>query len=81
MAGVDVFSLQPLAVDRMGTLHDPIKVPSVFDERMIGCAGFPIDSHDLLWYKSAPDSLPSLNTGFERPLISLPYFLKQRQGR
>ncbi|CED84102.1 Cytochrome c oxidase, subunit Vb/COX4 [Phaffia rhodozyma] len=50
MAGIDVFDMKPVLVDRMGTMADPIPVHAIIDERLVGCTGYPVDSHDLLWY-------------------------------
>ncbi|KAK0524846.1 Cytochrome c oxidase subunit 4 [Tilletia horrida] len=47
--GVDVFDLKPLDASRVGTLKDPIKVKSLFTERIIGCTGSPAGSHDTIW--------------------------------
>ncbi|KZS94220.1 cytochrome c oxidase, partial [Sistotremastrum niveocremeum HHB9708] len=47
--GVDVFGEGPLEVTRLGTPSDPIVVPSLADERVVGCTGFPVDSHDTIW--------------------------------
>ncbi|KAI0064759.1 COX5B-domain-containing protein [Artomyces pyxidatus] len=50
LEGVEVFDLEPLDASRVGTLADPIKVFSVEPDRIVGCTGFPADSHDLLWF-------------------------------
>ncbi|TDL16559.1 COX5B-domain-containing protein [Rickenella mellea] len=49
MEGVDVFDMSPLDASRLGTMKDPIAVPSLFDERIVGCTGSPADSHDVIW--------------------------------
>ncbi|KAH8921045.1 COX5B-domain-containing protein [Atractiella rhizophila] len=58
MEGEEAFDLAPLKVDRMGTMEDPIKVWSLDTERIVGCNGFPVDSHDTMWmtvrYKRRP---------------------------
>jgi len=34
----------------LGTLQDPIIVPSFgHHERIVGCSGYPIESHELTW--------------------------------
>ncbi|KAL7417267.1 cytochrome c oxidase, partial [Mrakia frigida] len=50
MAGIDVFDQKPIQMDRMGTMQDPITVNGVIDNRIIGCSGYPMDSHDLQWF-------------------------------
>ncbi|EJU05002.1 COX5B-domain-containing protein [Dacryopinax primogenitus] len=47
--GIDVFDQGPLEVNRLGTLADPIMVECLADERIVGCTGFPADSHDTIW--------------------------------
>ncbi|CCM02220.1 uncharacterized protein FIBRA_04300 [Fibroporia radiculosa] len=47
--GVEVFDLKPLDSSRIGTLADPVKVPSFEHTRIIGCTGSPAESHELLW--------------------------------
>ncbi|KLO17397.1 COX5B-domain-containing protein [Schizopora paradoxa] len=49
MEGVDVFDMKPLDASRLGTLAEPIKVQSFYPERLVGCTGFPADSHDVIW--------------------------------
>ncbi|KZP00481.1 COX5B-domain-containing protein [Calocera viscosa TUFC12733] len=47
--GIDVFDQSPLEMTRMGTMADPVLVDTLSDERIVGCTGFPADSHDTLW--------------------------------
>ncbi|OCB91686.1 CoA-transferase family III [Sanghuangporus baumii] len=49
MEGIDVFDMRALDSSRLGTMADPIKVPTFFPERLIGCTGSPADSHDIVW--------------------------------
>ncbi|KAL9609087.1 MAG: hypothetical protein Q9167_006119 [Letrouitia subvulpina] len=49
MQGIDVFDMRPLDASRKGTLEDPIMVNSFSDEQIIGCTGFPADSHATMW--------------------------------
>ncbi|KII89980.1 hypothetical protein PLICRDRAFT_53107 [Plicaturopsis crispa FD-325 SS-3] len=51
MEGVEVFDEEPLDASRLGTLADPILVPSLDVERIVGCTGFPADSHDVHWFQ------------------------------
>ncbi|KAK1924070.1 putative cytochrome c oxidase polypeptide iv mitochondrial precursor [Papiliotrema laurentii] len=47
--GVDVFDLNPIEMTRMGTLDDPISIYTLQPDRIVGCTGFPADSHDTIW--------------------------------
>ena len=69
MEGIDIFNTGPLIMTKMGTLKEPIMVPSYVswilssyslhfstnggrfqsEERIVGCSGWPVDSHDLIW--------------------------------
>ncbi|KAH9452062.1 hypothetical protein Pst134EA_025998 [Puccinia striiformis f. sp. tritici] len=51
MEGHDPFDRKPLAVNHMGTLDNPVKVFSLERTRIVGCTGFPVDSHDTLFMK------------------------------
>ncbi|KAL7009674.1 Cytochrome c oxidase subunit 4 [Cystobasidiomycetes sp. EMM_F5] len=55
MKGEDPFHMEPLDVPHMGTLKNPIKVFSLDTWRIVGCTGFPIDSHDTLYGKVTTD--------------------------
>jgi len=48
--GIKVFDDSPLDSSRLGTKANPVLVPSYDVERIIGCSGFPADSHDVLWF-------------------------------
>ncbi|TIB66777.1 hypothetical protein E3P77_02051 [Wallemia ichthyophaga] len=47
--GNEMFDMSPLVVDRMGTMKDPIMVPSLTPIRIVGSTGFPADSNDTVW--------------------------------
>ncbi|EIM22243.1 COX5B-domain-containing protein [Wallemia mellicola] len=47
--GSELFDMQPLKVDRMGTMKDPIIVPSLTPIRIVGSTGYPVDSNDTVW--------------------------------
>jgi len=49
MEGIDIFDMRPLDASRLGTLEDPIIVKSAGDEQYVGCTGFPVDSHTVVW--------------------------------
>ena len=50
LADRNIYLNQPLKVDHYGTLQDPIKVLSLYDDRVVGCSGFPKESHDTMWF-------------------------------
>ena len=54
--GRQIFLDQPLRIDRFGTLKDPILVDSNLTDhgRIVGCTGFPKDSHELWWFEVGP---------------------------
>ncbi|WFD29360.1 Cytochrome c oxidase subunit 4 [Malassezia sp. CBS 17886] len=47
--GIDVFDQEPLDASRYGTMKNPIVVPSMYPERIIGSTGFPADSFEPIW--------------------------------
>ncbi|KAF9690500.1 hypothetical protein EKO04_011431 [Ascochyta lentis] len=49
MQGVDIFDMRPLDASRLGTPEDPIVVNSAGNEQYVGCTGYPVDSHGVLW--------------------------------
>ncbi|CCX11392.1 Similar to Cytochrome c oxidase subunit 4, mitochondrial; acc. no. P06809 [Pyronema omphalodes CBS 100304] len=55
MEGIDVFDMKPLDASRKGTMEDPIVVPSFGEERYLGCTGFPVDSHTVIWLTTSKD--------------------------
>lgn len=40
---------------RTGTLDDPITVKSFGDEQYLGCTGFPVDTHNVIWLTTSRD--------------------------
>lgn len=42
-------------VEKYGTFDEPIEVPSYVGRRLVGCTGFPVDSHDLMWMWVGPE--------------------------
>ncbi|GAA5832396.1 hypothetical protein JCM11251_006436 [Rhodosporidiobolus azoricus] len=58
LKGEEAFSLEPLEVTRLGTVADPIKVFSLDHTRIIGCTGYPVDSHDTILF-TANDQKPT----------------------
>ncbi|KAK4903129.1 Cytochrome c oxidase subunit 4 [Elasticomyces elasticus] len=55
MQGVDIFDMRPLDASRKGTLDNPITVKSFGDEQYLGCTGFPVDSHVVIWLTCSRD--------------------------
>ncbi|KAH7377372.1 cytochrome c oxidase subunit VB-domain-containing protein [Pyrenochaeta sp. MPI-SDFR-AT-0127] len=49
MQGVDIFDMRPLDASRLGTMEEPITVNSAGEEQYVGCTGYPVDSHGVLW--------------------------------
>ncbi|KAJ4339641.1 Cytochrome c oxidase subunit 4 [Didymella glomerata] len=49
MQGIDIFDMRPLDASRLGTPEDPIVVNSAGNEQYVGCTGYPVDSHGVLW--------------------------------
>lgn len=45
-----LFLMDPLKVDHYGTQADPILVESLDGRRLVGCTGFPKDSHEPIWF-------------------------------
>ncbi|KAL0954890.1 hypothetical protein HGRIS_003823 [Hohenbuehelia grisea] len=57
LEGVPVFDDKPLDASRLGTKADPIKVLSYDVERIVGCTGYPADSHDIIWFNLKKDKI------------------------
>ena len=51
LAGLDLFGMDPLPSDRMGTVEDPVIIYSPEPIHYIGCSGVPADSHDTLFMR------------------------------
>jgi Cytochrome c oxidase subunit Vb len=51
LAGLDLFGMDPLPSDRMGTVDDPVIIYSTEPIHYIGCSGVPADSHDTLFMR------------------------------
>lgn len=49
LTGRNVFLNEPLKINHYGTLANPIIVDSLYEERIVGCSGFPKESHEILW--------------------------------
>merc|ERR1712072_211687 len=54
--GEDPFFMAPLQVEHMGTKANPITVKSLDHDRIIGCTGFPVDSHDTIYFPVHKDN-------------------------
>ncbi|KAF5327606.1 hypothetical protein D9619_004806 [Psilocybe cf. subviscida] len=57
LEGIPIFDDAPLDASRLGTKADPIKVYSLDEDRLVGCTGFPADSHDVYWFNVEKDKL------------------------
>jgi cytochrome c oxidase subunit 5b len=49
LEGKELFELGPLTITAFGTKKDPVMVKSVATTRLVGCTGFPIESHETVW--------------------------------
>ncbi|KAJ2660388.1 Cytochrome c oxidase subunit 4 [Coemansia sp. RSA 1200] len=49
MEGKEYFDLNPLTLEKKGTMSDPTIVPSGAASRIVGCNGAPGEDHELLW--------------------------------
>jgi cytochrome c oxidase subunit 5b len=49
MSGRPLYLLDPLRIEHYGTLKEPISVDSVVGERIVGCTGYPKESHEVVW--------------------------------
>lgn len=45
-----LYLMDPLVVDHFGTPSNPIMVESVTGQRIVGCTGYPKDSHEINWF-------------------------------
>jgi cytochrome c oxidase subunit 5b len=51
LAGLDLFGMEKLPSDRLGTVDDPVLIYSSEPIHYIGCTGIPADSHDTLFMR------------------------------
>ena len=51
LAGLDLFGMEPLPSDRLGTVDDPVLIYSSEPIHYIGCTGVPADSHETLFMR------------------------------
>ncbi|KAI8873237.1 cytochrome c oxidase, partial [Ramicandelaber brevisporus] len=51
LEGRKPWDIDPIVPAKIGTAKEPIVVESVDDFRLIGCSGFPAESHDLIWIR------------------------------
>ncbi|KAI9022340.1 cytochrome c oxidase subunit VB-domain-containing protein [Phycomyces nitens] len=49
LEGKELFDMEPLQVTHLGTPKNPIVVESHDPIRFVGCTGFPVESHDVIW--------------------------------
>ncbi|KAK4701775.1 cytochrome c oxidase subunit 5b, partial [Phenoliferia sp. Uapishka_3] len=72
LKGEEAFSTAPLEVVRMGTLDAPIEVFSLDNTRIVGCTGFPVDSHDTFLFtinKEKPTRCPECGCATKQRLV------------
>ncbi|KAL8276319.1 hypothetical protein RQP46_011285 [Phenoliferia psychrophenolica] len=75
LKGEEAFSTQPLEVTQMGTLTAPISVFSLDNTRIVGCTGFPVDSHDTILFtinKEKPTRCPECGCAYQVDYQGLP---------
>lgn len=74
LAGRPLFLTTPLSAARFGTVQEPVAVESISGERIVGCSGFPVDSHELMWFKcedgKAPGRCPECGQAFAIKLVN-----------
>ncbi|KAJ1987921.1 Cytochrome c oxidase subunit 4 [Dimargaris cristalligena] len=49
LEGREFFQMKPIPMTHMGTRKNPIIIDSVDENRIVGCSGYPAESHDMLW--------------------------------
>ncbi|EPQ28024.1 uncharacterized protein PFL1_04351 [Pseudozyma flocculosa PF-1] len=49
LQGEDVFDMSPLEMTHLGTTENPIMIKSYWPTRIVGCTGYPADSHDNIY--------------------------------
>ncbi|KAI8372169.1 cytochrome c oxidase subunit VB-domain-containing protein [Blakeslea trispora] len=49
LQGKELFDMEPLDMTHKGTPKSPIVVKSHDAIRQIGCTGYPVESHDVIW--------------------------------
>ncbi|CAG8451108.1 3398_t:CDS:2 [Ambispora gerdemannii] len=49
LEGKELFDLNSLPMSHLGTKKEPVFVKSLYNTKIIGCTGFPTDSHEPLW--------------------------------
>jgi cytochrome c oxidase subunit 5b len=73
LEGRELFDMAPLEMNRLGTKADPIIVKAHGGERMIGCTGYGIESHETLWLKISHehefDRCPECGSVFKHQFI------------
>ncbi|KAI9594205.1 cytochrome c oxidase [Syncephalis fuscata] len=53
--GQELWDMNPLEVNRLGTVENPIIVETEVESRFVGCTGYPTESHDTLWINVCHD--------------------------
>jgi cytochrome c oxidase subunit 5b len=69
-----LFLMNPLRIEKFGTLREPVPVESISGHRIVGCSGFPVDSHELMWFEcdveKGPGRCPECGQAFAIQLVN-----------
>ena len=69
-----LFLMNPLKIEKFGTLKEPVPVESISGHRIVGCSGFPVDSHELMWFEcdveKGPGRCPECGQAFGIQLVN-----------
>lgn len=69
-----LFLMDPLKIDRFGTLKAPHMVQSISGQRIVGCTGYPVDSHELMWFEAdvnkGPGRCPECGQAFAIEMVN-----------
>lgn len=68
-----VFLMDPIKIEKFGTMKEPVEVLSISGERIVGCSGFPVDSHELMWFQAKlnnPGRCPECGQVFAIKLVN-----------
>lgn len=55
--GEKIFLDQELVINEKGTMKKPVMVDSLFEDRIVGCSGFPKGDHELIWMEVHKDKV------------------------
>ncbi|GAA5811770.1 hypothetical protein MFLAVUS_005213 [Mucor flavus] len=73
LQGKELFDMEPLNMTHIGTPKNPIVVQSHDPIRFVGCTGFPVESHDVIWINldksHEHDRCPECGSVFEMDFV------------